>query len=509
MRELKPPARPLEPDGATLRDWLGQTGRKLGAFLDGLPDQPAAQLTGSRRIAQVFAGPAPEAGTPLRRLLSLLVDRVAPVALNTAHPGYLGFIPGGGLPQSALADLITGVLNRYTGLWMPAPGLVQLEIQAIRWLCTAVGYPEDDRCGGILTSGGSLANLGALVAAREHHLGENFGDGVVFVSAQTHHSVAKAARVVGLRRDQLVPVACRPDFTMDPAALSAAVAAARQAGQRPFLVVASAGSTATGAVDPLAAIADRCAAAGLWLHVDGAYGGCFALTDRGRAALAGLARADSITLDPHKGLFLPYGTGALLVRERARLRAAFTEGASYLPAGSEDADHWDFADLGPELSRPPRGLRLWLPIQLHGLGAFRAALDEKLDLARSAAEALCALDHVVLVSPPTLSLFTLQGRPPGVAGPALDAHQRRILRDTNQRGRVFLTGATVGPPGPARFVIRVCVLSFRTHQAQIDALVADLGAAIATQTAAPGAQAGTGRGTTSAGASGPSRRSSQ
>lgn len=480
---MSAPRSPLEPDGAQLRRWLAEIGQKLGPFLDALPDTPAARLTGSHKLAQEAMGPAPEEGVPLRRLLSWVVDRAAPVALNTAHPGYLGFIPGGGLPQSALADLISGVINRYTGLWMPAPGLVQLEIQVIRWLCTEVGYPQDTVCGGILTSGGSLANLGALVAARHHHCGENFGEAVVFVSEQTHHSVAKAARVVGLRRDQLHSVPCGPDFALDVDALADAIASERAAGRQPIMVVASAGSTATGAVDPLDALATLCAENGLWLHVDGAYGGCFALTERGRERLAGLGRADSITLDPHKGLFLPYGTGALLVQDRARLQAAFSSTASYLPDDSVHPDHWDFAALGPELSRPPRGLRLWLPLKLHGMGVFRRSLDEKLDLARQAFDRIRALPHVVVVTPPALSLFTVRVVPPGWPTNEQNGLQKRILRTVNQRGRVFLTGAEVGPAHDRRFVIRVCVLSFRTHQAQIDALIEDLTEAIGAQTA--------------------------
>lgn len=471
----------LEVDGATLRTWLHGTADKLGTFVDDLPSQPASRLQGSRKLARSLMGPVPESGTPLRGLLSKVVDHISPISLNTASGGYLGFIPGGGLPQSAMADLITGVLNRYTGLWMPAPGLVQIEIEVIRWLCTELGYSPAS--GGLLTSGGSMANLSALVCARHLNLGDDFTDGVVFVSAQTHHSVDKAARIAGLRADQLCTVAVDDLFRVDVNALREAIVSARAAGKRPFLVVASAGSTATGAVDPLDELATLCAQEGLWLHVDGAYGGCFALTERGRSALAGIDRADSITLDPHKGLFLPYGTGALLVRDRSHLRAVFSSSANYMPPGSEDDDHWDFADLGPELSRPARGLRLWLPIRMHGMGAFRRTLDEKLDLARLAFARLCALPHVESCSPPTLSLFTLQVRPPGWPADDENTLQKRILRNINQRGRVFLTGATVRIGDASPFVIRVCVLGFRTHAAHIDALIEDFGDAIDAQTA--------------------------
>ena len=195
----------------------------------------------------------------------------------------------------------------------------------------------------------------------------------------------------------------------------------------------------------------------------------------GRAALAGIERADSVTLDPHKGLFLPYGTGGLLVRDRDGLRRAHQVSASYLPPAQADPECWDFADLGPELSRDPRGLRVWIPLKMHGAATFRAALDEKMDLARDAAARLAALPGVEIVSEPTLSLFAFRVAPPGVTDPAtVDAFGRRVLTGVNARQRVFLTGVEVD----GRHLLRVCVLSFRTHAAQIDALVEDLGAAI-------------------------------
>ncbi|MBA2319819.1 MAG: decarboxylase, partial [Deltaproteobacteria bacterium] len=222
-----------------------------------------------------------------------------------------------------------------------------------------------------------------------------------------------------------------------------------------------------------------CEAEGLWLHVDAAYGGFFLLTERGRAALAGIARADSVTLDPHKGLFLPYGTGALVVRRLEDLRRANAVSASYLPASQTDGERWDFADLGPELSRDARGLRVWLPIVMHGADPFTRQLDEKLDLAHAAAAAVFALPGIRAVSPPTLSLFTFRWERPG-AGDA-DADTRWLLARVNQRQRVFLTGATFHDPAVGRevFAIRVCVLSFRTHADRMAMLLEDLAAAMA------------------------------
>jgi aromatic-L-amino-acid decarboxylase len=464
---------PLEPDGDALRRRLRLIGDKLGRFIDGLPAARASNLRGSRKLASTFDEPMPEQGRPLPHLLSRILDRAVPAALDTAGPGYLGFVPGGGLVDGVLADLISGITNRYTGLWMPTPGLVQAEISVIRWLLQLVGYPGG---GGVLLSGGSIANLTALVAAREDRLGDRIDDGVVYVSSFTHHCVRKAARIAGLRHVREVPV--DGGFRLRADAVRSAMEEDRAAGLRPFAVVASAGTTALGVVDPLSELADLCSEQSVWLHIDGAYGGCFALTERGRATLEGMGRADSVVLDPHKGLFLHYGTGALLVRDRATLRRAFTEPSSYLPDASVDPDRWDFADLGPELSRPVRGLRLWLPLQLHGVAAFRDALDEKLDLARAVHEALRAWPEVRIVTPPTLSLLTFRVEL-GWTETRTDALNRRWIARTNDRGRVFLTGATIEEEGAPRFVVRVCVLAFRTHADRIDALLEDLRSGLA------------------------------
>jgi aromatic-L-amino-acid decarboxylase len=435
--------RDLELSGAELKRMLRQTGDKLGDWLDTLPDQPTSRLAGSNKLAARLDEPCPTEPTGFTHLLSQVVDHITPISLNTASGGYLAFIPGGGLPQSAVADLISGVTNRYTGLWRPAPGWVQLEVSVLRWMCQWIGYGPES--GGVLTSGGSLANLSALVAARDA------GAQVVYTTSLAHHCVAKAAHIVGL---PLVELPMDADFRLRPETIP----------ERPGVVVASAGTTAVGSVDPLDALADVCQAGGHWLHVDGAYGGCFVLTERGRAVLRGIERADSVVLDPHKGLFLPYGTGALLVRERAKLAAAFQSSASYLPEPGAHDLHWDFTDLGPELSRPARGLRLWLPLKLHGVGAWERALDEKLDLALQARDRLAAMPGIELVTDCELSLFAFRVNDS-------DTDTRRLLSRVNERQRVFLTGATV--PGHG-FVGRVCVLSFRTHQAQIDALSEDV-----------------------------------
>ena len=262
-------------------------------------------------------------------------------------------------------------------------------------------------------------------------------------------------------------------FRLRPGPLAEAIRADRVAGMTPFLVVGSAGTTNTGAVDDLEALADLAAAENLWFHVDAAYGGFFVLTERGRARLAGIDRADSLVLDPHKGLFLPYGTGCLLVRDAAALHRTHHVEADYMPQFQSEPDLVDFCEISPELSRDFRGLRVWLPLKMHGLGAFRAALDEKLDLAEWACGELEKLDDVEVVARPQLSIVAFRLAPAGLDREATNRLNRDFLERINARRRVFLTATTLD----GRFVLRICVLSFRTHRERMEQCLEDIRAA--------------------------------
>ena len=359
-------------------------------------------------------------------------------------------------------------MNRYVGVYAPAPALVQLETNVVRWFARAVGYPSS--AGGVLTSGGSLANFSAVVAARHEKLPENFLKGTLYVSDQAHHCIRKAALLAGFPAANVREIPSDAAFRMRLDALAARVAADRVAGFAPFLVVASAGTVNTGAVDDLNALADFAANERLWLHIDAAYGGFFVLTERGRAALAGLARADSIVLDPHKGLFMPYGSGCLLVKDPDALRRSHSVQAHYMPDMQDDPDCVDFCEISPELSRNFRGLGPWLAIKLCGLAAFRAALDEKLDLAREAAEAVRAIPGMTVVAGPELSLFAFRLAPPGASLEEANRLSRKLMARANARQRVLLTGTLLGDV----FAIRMCILSFRTHADRVRMALDDL-----------------------------------
>jgi aromatic-L-amino-acid/L-tryptophan decarboxylase len=441
--------------------------------------QPSCGDVDAAALCRSLREDAPEQGVALAPLLDSLFRDWIPRSFTTIGPGYFAYIPGGGVYPAALADFIADTTNRYTGVWMAAPALVQLEANALDWLRAWMGFPVEAR--GLFTTGGSMATFNAIVCARERHLGADIRRGVLYTSDQAHHSVLKSAKLAGIMPDRVRAIASDARFRLRLDLLRETIAADRRAGLTPCMVVSTAGTTNTGAVDPLDEIADLCAAEDMWHHVDGAYGAFFLLCDELRETLRGLPRADSLTLDPHKGMFLPYGTGALLVRDGAALRAAHEATAAYLPAMPHPEDFYDPSQHGPELSRGYPGLRVWLSVKLFGAAAFRAAITEKRELTLDAARRVAALPGIVIDAPPELSLFAFHLAWPGATRAEEDAATRALMDETTAKGRVMVTGCTTH----GRYLGRVCVLSFRTHQAEVDALVDDMAASI--QSIAPGA----------------------
>ncbi|HVE65104.1 MAG TPA: aminotransferase class I/II-fold pyridoxal phosphate-dependent enzyme [Thermoanaerobaculia bacterium] len=449
--------RSLELSADEMRALVDAATRRVIEYVESLPRQPSADTQGGAELARSLVEPLPERGRPYEELLDLVFDRVVRKGFGTAGPGYLAYIPGGGIVHSAVADFVADAVNRYVGVFEAAPGLAQIEANVVRWFCDIVGYPPAAR--GFLTTGGSLANFSALVTARRERLPEDFLNGVLYASDQAHHSVAKAAMLAGFPAESVRIVPSDETYRIRLDALARAIEADRAAGRRPFLAVGSAGTTNTGAVDDLQGLASLCAREGLWLHVDAAYGGFFLLTADGRRRLAGIDRADSVVLDPHKGLFLPYGTGSLLVRDGDTLRRAHALSADYMPPMQDDPDLVDFNLITPELSRDWRGLRVWLPIAMHGIGPFRANLEEKLELTRWATEELRKIPGIEIVAEPQLSIVAFRLSPRGPDDAAENERNRAFLSAINARRRVYLTGTMLGPS----FVLRICVLSFRTH----------------------------------------------
>lgn len=461
-RELEDRCVALEPDPARQARWVAEAHRSVvrqvrqGATAPFVP--PRNDYAVLRDI--------PVAGREITDVLEDLVDTLGD-GVGTTSSRYLGYLPAGGLPAAAVADYLAAGLNPYSGLSSVSPGAAAVENRVVDWLCEVVGLPAGS--GGVLTSGGSTAVLTAVVAARDDR-GVLSGDpagSVVYTTSQAHTSLRRALHVAGCAAVRVRQVPIDDRHRMRPDALAAAVCADRSAGLSPWLVAATAGTTNSGAVDPLAAIADVARRNGLWLHVDGAYGGLFALSPLARGELAGLERADSIVLDPHKALFLPYGVGAVVVADRCRLSASFATRAEYLPETSDIAP----ADLGVELTRPFRALRVWLALQLSGRRAFQAALTEKVLLARIAYERLGVLDGLELGPVPQLSLFTFRVRD-ALGG---DRATAGLVEELCRNGTAFLSTTSLD----GRLWARVAVLSFRTHLDHVTDLCDAVAAAVA------------------------------
>ncbi len=459
---------PLELSAVDMRSMVEEAMSRIVGHIESLADQPAAMIEEGPALARSLVEPLPEAGTPYGELLDFLFERVVPCSFNTAGPGYLAYIPGGGLFHSAVADLIADSVNRYVGVWLAAPGLVQLETNVVRWFCDFIGYPQ--RAGGVLTTGGSLANLTAIVTARRERLPEQFFGGTIYTSDQTHHSVQKAAVLAGFPPTNVREIPSDDRFCIRIDELVRHIEEDREAGFTPFFIVGNGGTTNTGAVDDLEAVADVAEREKMWLHIDAAYGGFFVLTERGRTVLRGIDRADSVTLDPHKGLFLPYGTGSLLVRDAEALRRAHTTFADYMPAMQEEHDLVDFCQISPELSRDFRGLRVWLPIKMHGIEPFRQNLDEKLDLTEWATVELEKIPEIEVLTKPQLSLVAFRLSPAELGPEELNGLNQDFLDRINRRKRVWLTGTAAR----GRFALRICVLSFRTHRDRMEACLEDV-----------------------------------
>jgi aromatic-L-amino-acid decarboxylase len=447
----------LEPDHRGIEAMGQAISTRIARFLDDLPATPAGRFGEAGAVVRRMLAPPAEEGGEFGALLDAFEDAAAH-GLNPASPGYYAYFPSGGLVSSALADAFAQVYNRFTAVAHLAPALVAMEQGVLRWLAGEFGLPGD--AGGLVTTGGSLATLAAVVAARHDRLGEDFTGGTLYVTEHTHFCVTKAARIAGLPAWAVRTVPTR-HLRMDVAAAARLIEDDRAAGRRPFLLVGTAGTTSTGTVDPLHDLAGLAAREGLWYHVDGAYGAGLRLTARGRERLTGIERADSLVMDPHKSLFLQYGTGVLLVRDATTLPAAHADDGHYLQDLETIEDLPDYGHSGPELTREFRGLRLWLPLHLHGVAAFRQALDEKLDLAALIHKRLADDPLFELPWEPDLSVvvFRLRGD---------DEANRRLLEEINATRRVFLSSTTI----VGRFYLRMNPMSHRTHAADVETALA-------------------------------------
>ncbi|REK15701.1 MAG: aminotransferase class V-fold PLP-dependent enzyme [Actinobacteria bacterium] len=444
---------PLEPDAQQRAELNEQADRFLEEWYSRVETMNASgePLT-DRQISDLMEPPR-EQGRDFARILDDL-DLAGQAGILHPSSGHMSYIPNGGLYTGAIAEQLAAGLNRYTGVAGAAPGMTAIETGVTQWVAGLFGMGES--AAAILLSGGSTANLTGIVAARVNRLGDHFDDGVIYLTAHTHHSVAKAARIAGFRNDQIRIVPVDADLRMRVDVMEEMVTQDTESGLRPFLVVASAGTTDTGTVDDLEAIGAVAKRHELWMHTDAAYGGFFVLTERGRKALAGIGESDSVAVDPHKGLSIPFGVGALVVRDQNYLLDANYGRGAYLNHEEVTQGLRDISSLGPELSRPFRGLSVWLPLQLHGVAPFRKALDDALDVAEHGYERVRQLDGIRANWKPDLSIVAF--------GFEDDTVGREAMRRVNEDRVTHISSTEV----EGRFILRLAVLNRRTTIEDVD-----------------------------------------
>lgn len=460
LAELEASARDLDPGPEHLDELWAAVGAHVLENASSLGEAPA-YTAGAGVEPTAFA--ITESGAGITEALAT-IEAVENTGINQASGGHVAYIPGGGLFPAALGDLLADIGNRYVGIHFAAPAAAQMERSLIQWMSRLVGYPPT--AGGDLTSGASIANLEGIVTARDA-AGIRSADvprSVVYLTSQTHHCIEKALRISGLAECVVRRVELDDRMRMRPDRLETMIRADAQSGLQPWLVVATAGTTDTGAVDPLAAIADIADAHSLWLQVDAAYGGFFILTAHGRQVLAGIERSRTVAMDPHKGLFMPFGSGALIVRDEHQLAESHRYSASYLDDTRGSGGVFSSADLSLELSRPFRGLRLWLPLKLFGLAPFRAALDEKLLLARHFYSQLSETPGWIVGPAPDLSVVTYRYLPE--RGNANDFN-RRLLEAISSDGRAVISATEID----GAYTLRLAILHYRTHLDHVDGLL--------------------------------------
>jgi aromatic-L-amino-acid decarboxylase len=469
--DLKPPA-PVPPAhvppslGLSGEDAiaLGRLSTELATAWRGFrtprPDQPPIDDA----LRQLLDEALPAHGMPLATAVDDAMH-VLDSSIAQARPRYFGFVGGSGLETGVLADALVSSFDINLAAWSAAAS--EIERQTVAWLASFVGFPAVD---GHFTSGGTVSNLTALAAARQRLLPDVRTAGLagrrvgVYCSVETHASVVRAVELLGIGSDAVRAIALRPDRGVDPAAVAEAIGADRAAGVLPLAVVATAGTTLTGAVDPLDALADVCAEHEVWLHVDGAYGGPAAAAASAAPLFRGLDRADSLSVDAHKWLFLPKACGAVLVRDPEVLRATFAHDKSYM---LEEEEHPNAVDRTLEYSRPFRALKLWLALRVHGADAFRGAIERNLGQARLLHGLVDAHPRLrALCGPPPLSVVPFQHVP---ADPEadIDDHNARIVRRLQEDGRVWVASAVVD----GRTAIRPCFVNFRTTEEDVRAIV--------------------------------------
>ena len=488
IRAMSERIAPLEMSPEEFRSEGRRLVDRIAEFLGSLASRPVTRAETPAEIRAAIGGSGlPASGSPPRALLDEASELLFEHSLFNGHPRFLAYITSSAAPIGALADLLAAAVNANCGAFGLAPVATEVEAQTVRWIAELVGFPGD---GGILVSGGNMANFVAFVAARAAIDAEVRAKGIdpararlrAYTSAETHTWIQKAADLFGIGTEAVRWIPVDGELRMDPAALEGRIEEDARAGDRPFLVVGTAGSVGTGAVDPLPAIAAIARRHGCWFHVDGAYGALAAALPEASADLKGLALADSVAVDPHKWLYTPVEAGCTLVKSRAVLRDTFAYRPAYYHFERDD-DTINFYELGFQNSRGFRALKVWLGLRRTGRDGAVRMMQDDIALARALGEAVEKTPELELLTV-GLSIVTFRYRPPSVSEPsALDAVNEKLLTAIQEDGRFYLSNAVVG----GKFALRACIVNFRTTREDMEALpevVVELGRGLAAGDAA-------------------------
>ena len=419
-------------------------------------DAPIGRSPGREELEDRLREELPETGQDPHAVLDQVEEDILPNLMRVDHPRFFGFVPGPNNFVSVLADTLASGFNVFSGTWISGAAAAQTELVVVDWLRTLCGLPET--AGGLFTSGGSMASVTGLAAARHAVLDDEVEGAVAYCSDQTHTSVDRALRLLGLGPDQLRRLPHDDAYRLDPEALAEAIRADRAAGRQPFCVIANAGTTNTGAVDPLPRLADVADRHDLWLHVDGAYGAAAVICERGRERLAGLDRADSLTLDPHKWLFQPFEIGGVLVRDQQHLRRAFQIEAEYLEDAVGEFDEVNYSDYGIQLTRSFRALKLWMTLKVFGRQAVATAVTRGFERAAEAEALLRERPGWTVVTPAQMGILSFRYNPEGLEPDEADTLIRCLPQALKEEGTAMVTKTTLD----GRPALRLCPINPRT-----------------------------------------------
>jgi aromatic-L-amino-acid/L-tryptophan decarboxylase len=423
-----------------------------------LSDKRIGQTASPAEMRQLFDEPPPEAAQSFDAVFRRFQEQIVPNGYYCNHPRFLAFVPGAPCMPSMLGDWLASAINFFCGVWLEAPAATQIELTVLGWFAQILGYPSSFR--GILTSGGSEANLTAMITAREQLRFEERSSAVVYLSEQRHWSIDRALKIIGIHPEQIQPIPDDASLRLNADTLQKQIQIDRRRGKRPWLVCANGGATNTGIVDHLTELAEVCRSEKLWFHVDAAYGWAAALTSPGREVLSGIESADSITLDPHKWFAQTFEAGCLLVRDGTLLSETFSLRPDYMQDVIPQDDERNFADHGIALTRRFRALKIWFSVQMLGMQWFRDLMKRNHALAAYAAEKISDHPEMELLCPPQLSIVCFRLR-------TTEAENDRRMRRLRESGLAFLSSTRLR----GEFAIRICFINWRTTATDVDRIL--------------------------------------